>query len=281
MIRPLRRPGAVAALGLLGLIAACGSNAGPDNGIKNDSVPNIAKAVQAALQGTKSVEVSGNGSYSGQNVTFDVKAVVNPLNIDATVGYNGGNAELWLVNNEIYVKADAKLISALASLSGSVTPSQAQLLSDKCLDLGSTQDSSSPVGSAFASVNPGSLSSSLNGPIDTSGFTKSSVKTVNGTEVQSLNVSQNGVTGELDIATHGKPYPVAVNISGMGLTATANFKNWDSVAPTSAPTGCVSLQGLSGNGGTPTDNGMPTDNSFSNNGTDMNIFSNVSNGLNY
>lgn len=215
----------VIAIAPLAIVVGCGSSAGE----ASKSPATIATDARAAADAASSVHVKGSISAQGQAVPVDLR--ITATGAVGTGSFGGATVQLIRSGSNIYVrgaqqvfgsflgaraaaKADDHWIEIPASL-----PQLAQLA-----DL---TGKSSLLQTLLTSTKPAA---------------KHGTRVINGVTAVAISGFGSDGSGQLLVATSGKPYPVQLAAAGSTLT----FSDWNSPVTVSAPTDVVPLTALTG-----------------------------------
>jgi hypothetical protein len=176
-------------------VAACGSSGSSGNGVASKSPAQILTAVAKAVDGVKSVHVSGSTDTNGTPVTLDLSLRAGSGG-KGTMAENGLSFQLVVVGGKVYLYGSEAFWRHVANANA------AALFKGKWLV--------APASGQFAQIVPLTNVSQLfkqllasHGPLR-----KSGTSTVNGTKVVGLRDKSNGAT--LYVAANGPPYPIEI-----------------------------------------------------------------------
>jgi hypothetical protein len=190
---------------LAGVISACGGSSGSsgssDNGVASKSPDAILSDAKAAINGVKSVHVSGSVVSAGSPITLDLD-LLSGQGGKGQMSESGLSFQLIEVGKSVYINASPAFWQHFA---GSAA---AQLFQGKWLKA----PSSTPGFASLASLTNVSvlLNTLLSGKHGTLARGQSTV--VDGQKVVAVNDTTQG--GTLYVATTGKPYPVEILKTG-------------------------------------------------------------------
>jgi hypothetical protein len=226
-IRPLTL--SVSAVLAAGAISACGGSSGSSsNGVASKSPDGIVTAATQAIQGVKSVHVSGSITSSGTPITLDLYLVAGK-GARGTMSSRGLAFQLVSVGQSVYINGGANFWRSFGGAAA------AQKLAGKWLK--------TPATGSFASV--GSLtnvqtlfSKVLSGH---GSLSKGDTSTLNGQKVVGVRDTSKG--GTLFVATTGTPYPVEIRKAGTEAGQVV-FDQFNQPFSLSAPASSIDISSL-------------------------------------
>lgn len=196
-------------------LAGCGSSQ-PGSKTAAQLIPEIVAAAESAT----SAHISGSGTYGSQNLVIDVS--FSGGSAAGSVGNNGQSFYFLSLNGKTYIKLDPtflKMANAPASACAKVCGKYVQIPAAEATQITGSLSLHKLLTQAFDNKNTKDA--------EQSGCVFAPA-TVNGQHV--LQCSQGGYT--LDVAAHGKPYPVYLTgPNGEQLS----FSNWNSVTLPAPP----------------------------------------------
>jgi hypothetical protein len=218
---------AVCALFVISAISACGGSS--DNGVASKSADGILTGSQGAIDGVKSVHVSGSLVSQGSPLTLDLDLVAGKGG-RGQMSENGLSFQLIDVGQVVYINGSPAFWRHFGGAAA------AQLFQGKWLK--------APAGSSnFASLTAlTNVHELLTALLSNHGqLTKGATSTVNGQKVVAVHDTNQG--GTLYVATTGKPYPVEVLKTGAqgGHIALDRFNQSVSLA---APANAIDISQL-------------------------------------
>jgi hypothetical protein len=228
---------ATAAVVLAVGVSACGSSgsgSSADNGIAGKSPAAIVKAATAAVNGTKSVHISGSLMSSGMPITLDL-SLVSGTGATGSMTEGGLSFQLIALKGFVYIKGSPGFWKHFGGAAA------AKLFQGKWLKASS---SSSDFASLGELTDLHALFKQLLGSTGTLSTGKTS--TVDGQKVVAVNDTTKG--GTLYVATTGKPYPVEIVKTGAN-GGHVTFDQYNASVTLAAPSGSISLSQLTKLGG--------------------------------
>jgi hypothetical protein len=222
---------------LLPAAVACGSSSGgssspaaaADNGESAKAPDQILSDVTNAVQGAKSVHLSGTVNSDSSDIGFDV--TVGSAAAKGTLTVSGNEIKLVRVGDAAYFSGSDDFYRMVGGSDAAV-----DLLRGRWLKVPSS-DSRFQSFSEF--TDKAKLFSSM---LDASGtVSKAGVRTYNGQKVIVLHDS--GGDGDLYVAASGKPYPVAIVSTG-AKHAAITFSGWNAPVDVTAPDDAIDLSQL-------------------------------------
>lgn len=217
-------------------IAACGgssntSSAPADNGVAAKTPAQIITAADKAINGLKSVHVSGSIVSSGEPITLDLDLVSGKGGV-GNMSLQGLGFRLIVVNNFVYINASSGFWKKFGNAAA------AALLQGKWLKAPATSGS---FGSLAGLLNLHNLLSAMLASHGT--LTKAATTTVEGHKVIGVTDTTNG--GVLYVATTGEPYPIELSKSGSsgGHVLFGRFNETVALVPPAASVDYTKLTG--------------------------------------
>jgi hypothetical protein len=192
----MKRPVAVGALLATLVLSACGGAS--SNGVASKSPQQILAAVQSAIQGVKTVHVSGSIVSSGVPVSLDMH-LVNGKGGEGQISVTGLSANVIATGGTVYINGSPNFWRHFGGAAA------AQLFQGKWLK--------APESGSFGSFAKLTDLTSLFAQITTTRgtLTKGATTTINGQgAIPITDASQ----GTLYVATTGQPYPLVISKSG-------------------------------------------------------------------
>jgi hypothetical protein len=213
------------------VLAACGSSSPSGNGVASKSASDILTASTNAIQGAKSVHVSGSLTSGGETITLDLN-ILSGVGAKGSMSQNGLSFQLIAVGKYIYINGSPSFWKHFGGAAA------AQLFQGKWLK--------APSGSGdFASLSSLTNLHQLAGALLTGHgkLSKGSTSTVNGQKVIALTGSSE--SGNLYVATTGKPYPIEIS-KGAGSAQHVDFDRYNAAVSLKAPSGPIDISQLQG-----------------------------------
>jgi hypothetical protein len=215
---------AVAALVVAAGVSGCGGSS--ENGVASKSPEAIVAASSEALQGVKSVHVSGN-TESGSTPTQLNLSLVSGKGGRGEMSQNGLGFQIVAIGPSVYIKGSDAFWQHFGG------EAAAQLFRGKWLKA----PASGKLGSFASLTNLHALFTKLLSNHGT--LVKGKVTTVNGQKVIAINDTTKG--GTLYVATTGKPYPVEVVKKGGTESGSVAFDRFNESVPLSAPANSIDI----------------------------------------
>jgi hypothetical protein len=218
---------ATCAVLLAGLVSACGGGSS-DNGVASKSPSDILSAAMTAVNGAKSVHVSGSGVDGGSPVALDLD-LASGKGARGNISQGNLSFQLIEVGKLIYLKGTPQFWRQLGGAAA------VQLLQGKWFETPANSGS-------FASLGQLTDMRRLFSSLSSHGtLVKGKTSTVNGQKVIALRDSTKG--GTLYVATTGKPYPVEIVKTGT-QGGRFVFDRYDQPIKLAAPANAINLQQL-------------------------------------
>jgi hypothetical protein len=218
----------ISALLTAGALAACGGSS--DNGVAAKSPDGILNAAAQAIDGARSVHISGSVVSNGTPITLDLHLVAGK-GATGSMSSDGRSFKLVSIGNEVYIQGSQ---SFWQSLGGATA---AQLLDGKWLKTSAT--------GSFATI--GQLTSMrelFNQVLSGHGtLAKGQKTTVDGQQVVAVNDTTRG--GTLFVATTGTPYPIEIRKVG-GESGQVVFDQYNQSVTLTAPANAIDASKLQG-----------------------------------
>lgn len=212
----------VLACGLAGSAAialtACGGSASGPAAHAHRDAATLVSEMKAAVGGAKSVHMAGRLSHGGRSVAVNL-GVFRTGALTGTITQGGVRLELIGAQGKVYVKATPAFLRELRA-----SAAVCAIICGKYVQMSGLQ--ASDLAGSLSMMN---LTRSLTGGLPR--FTRSGTTTVGG---QSAVVLRGADGSTLDVAAHGKPYPLRV-VAPPDRNETVLFSQWDAVATPAAP----------------------------------------------
>jgi hypothetical protein len=214
-----------------GAIASCGSSSQSGNGVAAKSAGDILTSATNAIQGARSVHVSGALSDSGQSIKLDLD-ILSGKGAKGTMSQNGLSFQLIAAGKYVYINGSPDFWKKFGG-AGAATVFQGKWLK-------------APANSSdFASLSSLTDLHSLAQALLTGhgSLSKGSTTTVNGQKV--VAVTDSSKSSKLYVATTGKPYPI--EIAKTGSTAQhVDFDHYNASVALRPPARSVDISRLQG-----------------------------------
>jgi len=230
--RPMRSPRIAAAASaaiLLAVVAsACGGSGSSDNGVASKSANGIVTSAVTAIDGVKSVHVSGSTTNGGAAINLNLD-LVNGKGGRGSMSENGLGFQIVSVGNTVYINGSNSFWSHFGGNAA------VQLFHGKWLKAPATGN----FGSFADLTNLRRLFSALLSTHGTLG--KGSAATINGRKA--IGVIDKTKGGTLYVATTGKAYPLEISKGGSG-GGKIDFTKFNESVPLSAPANAIDISQL-------------------------------------
>lgn len=198
-------------------VAACGSSGHPAAADTRSSATLISQ-MKTAVSSATSMHMAGQFSEHGRAAALDL-GVLRAGGLAGTITQNGVSLQLIGAQGKVYVKATPRFLRELRESKAVCT-----LMCGKYVQM------TGPEGSQLAGgLSMTSLTRTLVGGLPK--FSRAGTTTVGGQPAIVLHGADGSV---LDVAAHGKPYPLRV-VAPASRAETVVFSRWDAVAPPAAP----------------------------------------------
>jgi hypothetical protein len=211
---------AVAVVGLAG----CGGSS--DNGIASRNASEILAAAKAAAQSATAVHVEAHNAQGP--LTLTVKLELTSNGGHAHITGLGLDFEVIRIHNTVYVKGNPILYQRLGGPAAHAPPGtwvKAPANSGPLAQYAAFTDLPGEVGRLLSSANP---------------VTKGAIVVANGQKTIVLKQTGRLYTGQIRIATTGKPYPIEITKTGRE-TGRTTFSNWNQPVSLSVPSKTISI----------------------------------------
>jgi hypothetical protein len=222
---------AAAAVLAAGAIAACGSSGSSGNGVADKSANDILSSSTTAIQGAKSVHVSGSLNDGGQSIKLDLN-ILSGKGAKGTMTQNGLSFQLIAAGKYVYINGSPSFWKHFGGTAA------ATLFQGKWLK--------APANSGnFASLSSLTNLHSLAQALLTGhgSLTKGSTSTVNGQKV--IAVTDSSKSSKLYVATTGKPYPVEIAKTG-SASQHVDFDQYNASVALTPPAKSIDISQLQG-----------------------------------
>ncbi len=220
---------AACAFAVAGVVSACGGSS--DNGVAAKGAGAIVSASGAAMNGVKSVHISGSLRSAGMPITLDLDLVAG-RGATGSMSENGLSFRLVAIGNVVYINGSDAF---WAHFGGTAAP---QLFKGKWLKASATGSDFSSLGSL---TNLHLLVTKL--LVSHGKLAKGGTSTVDGQKVVAVNDVTGG--GTLYVATTGKPYPIELLKTGT-QGGHITFDRFNESVSLSAPANAIDLSQLKG-----------------------------------
>ncbi|HZU40616.1 MAG TPA: hypothetical protein VE992_06175 [Solirubrobacteraceae bacterium] len=215
----------IAAVALAALLAACGGSGSSSNGVASKSPDQIVSASRSAIQGAKSVHVSGSLVASGQPLSLNLD-ILSGQGAKGQVSEAGLSFQLIATSNAVYIKGSRAFLQRFGGAAA------VQLFQNRWL-----KGSSSGQLSSFAQFT--NLPAFFNKTLASHGkLVKIGTTTVDGQKVVGVRDTTQG--GTLYVATTGPAYPVEITKSG-AAGGHITFDHYNESVSLTAPKGAVDI----------------------------------------
>ena len=213
-------------------MAACGSSSPSGNGVSSKSANDILTSATKAIQGAKSVHVSGALSDSGQSIKLDLN-ILSGKGAKGSMSQNGLSFQLVAAGRYVYINGSPNFWKKFGG-SAAATLFQGKWLKAPA--------NSSNFASLSSLTNLQSLAKALLTGHGT--LSKGSTSTVNGQKV--IAVTDSSKSSQLYVATTGKPYPI--KIAKTGSTAQhVDFDHYNAAVALTPPAKSIDISQLQNN----------------------------------
>jgi hypothetical protein len=214
-----------------GAIAACGSSSPSGNGVAAKSPSAILSSATTAIQGAKSVHVSGALSDGGQSIKLDLN-ILSGQGAKGSMSQNGLSFQLIASGKYVYINGSPAFWKKFGGVAA------ATLFQGKWLK---APANSSSFASLSSLTNLHSLAQALLTGHGT--LSKGSTTTVNGQKV--IAVTDSTKSSKLYVATTGKPYPIEIAKTGSG-SQHVDFDNYNAPVSLTPPAKSIDISQLQG-----------------------------------
>lgn len=217
---------ALCTLLLAGTVAACGSAS--DNGVASKPPNAILASARQAINGARSVHVSGTVSSNGTPINLDLHLVTGKGG-EGQMATSGLSFQLVSLDNSVYIKGTPAFWRHFGGAAA------ATLFAGKWLKAPASGDFAS-----FAALT--NLPQLFSSALGTHGsLTKGKSTTAHGRSVVPLKDAAQG--GTLYVATTGTPYPIEIAKPG-AAGGRINFDQFNQSVPLTAPTDAIDITQL-------------------------------------
>jgi hypothetical protein len=214
-----------------GAIAACGSSSPSGNGVAAKSPNDILTSATTAIQGAKSVHVTGALSDGGQSIKLDLH-ILSGQGAKGSMAQNGLSFQLIASGKYVYINGSPAFWKKFGGAAA------ATLFQGKWLK---APANSSNFASLTSLTNLHSLAQAL--LTGHGSLSKGSTTTVNGQKV--IAVTDSSKSSKLYVATTGKPYPIEIAKTGSGAQH-VDFDNYDAPVSLTPPAKSIDISQLQG-----------------------------------
>lgn len=214
-----------------GAIAACGSSSPSGNGVAAKSPSAILSSATTAIQGAKSVHVSGALSDGGQSIKLDLN-ILSGQGAKGSMSQNGLSFQLIASGKYVYINGSPAFWKKFGGIAA------ATLFQGKWLK---APANSSSFASLSSLTNLHSLAQALLTGHGT--LSKGSTTTVNGQKV--IAVTDSTKSSKLYVATTGKPYPIEIAKTGSAAQH-VDFDNYNAPVSLTPPAKSIDISQLQG-----------------------------------
>ena len=214
-----------------GAIAACGSSSPSGNGVAAKSPSAILSSATTAIQGAKSVHVSGALSDGGQSIKLDLN-ILSGQGAKGSMSQNGLSFQLIASGKYVYINGSPAFWKKFGGVAA------ATLFQGKWLK---APANSSSFASLSSLTNLHSLAQALLTGRGT--LSKGSTTTVNGQKV--IAVTDSSKSSKLYVATTGKPYPIEIAKTGSAAQH-VDFDNYNAPVSLTPPAKSIDISQLQG-----------------------------------
>jgi hypothetical protein len=216
--------GSLIASGLAGAVAIALAACGPSTStgaapVQHRSTSQLVTQMKAAVRDAASMHMSGQVTAPGHPTGLDLD-LLRGGDLAGTITQNGVPLHLIGADGKVYVKATPAFLRQVHAASAACS-----LICGKYVQLTSAEGSS-----LSGSLSMANLTSSLTNGLPRH-LTQVGTTTVNGQQAVVLHGSDGST---LDVAAHGRPYPLRV-IAPPGHHETVQFTRWNAIATPSAP----------------------------------------------
>jgi hypothetical protein len=222
---------ACAAVVAAGAIAACGSSSPSGNGVAAKSPSDILSSATNAIQGAKSVHVSGALSDGGQSIKLDLN-ILSGQGAKGSMSQNGLSFQLIASGKYVYINGSPAFWKKFGGAAA------ATLFQGKWLKAPANSSSFSSLSSL---TNLHSLAQAL--LTGHGALSKGSTTTINGHQV--IAVTDSSKSSKLYVATTGKPYPIEIAKTGSSAQH-VDFDNYDAPVSLTPPAKSIDISQLQG-----------------------------------
>jgi hypothetical protein len=214
-----------------GAVAACGSSSPSGNGVASKSASDILKSSTSAIQGAKSVHVSGSLNDAGQSIKLDLN-ILSGKGAKGTMTQSGLSFQLISNGKYVYINGSPNFWKHFGGAAA------ATLFQGKWLKAPANT-------SSFASLSSLTNLHSLAQALLTGhgSLTKGSTSTVNGQKV--IAVTDSSKSSQLYVATTGKPYPVEIAKTGSAAQH-VDFDHYNASVALTPPAKSIDISQLQG-----------------------------------
>jgi hypothetical protein len=214
-----------------GAIAACGSSSPSGNGVAAKSPSAILSSATTAIQGAKSVHVSGALSDGGQSIKLDLN-ILSGQGAKGSMSQNGLSFQLIASGKYVYINGSPAFWKKFGGVAA------ATLFQGKWLKAPANTSSFASLSSL---TNLHSLAQALLTGHGT--LSKGSTTTVNGQKV--IAVTDSSKSSKLYVATTGKPYPIEIAKTGSAAQH-VDFDNYNAPVSLTPPAKSIDISQLQG-----------------------------------
>jgi hypothetical protein len=214
-----------------GAIAACGSSSPSGNGVAAKSPSDILTSATNAIQGAKSVHVTGALSDGGQSIKLDLN-ILSGQGAKGSMSQNGLSFQLIASGKYVYINGSPAFWKKFGGAAA------ATLFQGKWLK---APANSSNFASLTSLTNLHSLAQAL--LTGHGSLSKGSTTTVNGQKV--ISVTDSSKSSKLYVATTGKPYPIEIAKTGSGAQH-VDFDNYNAAVSLTPPAKSIDISQLQG-----------------------------------
>jgi hypothetical protein len=213
------------------VIAACGSSSPSGNGVASKPATDILTSATNAIQGAKSVHVSGALSSGGQSIKLDLN-ILSGQGAKGSMSQNGLSFQLIAAGKYVYINGSPNFWKKFGGTAA------ATLFQGKWLK---APANSSNFASLSSLTDLHSLAQALLTGHGT--LSKGSASTVNGQKV--IAVTDSSKSSQLYVATTGKPYPIEIAKTGAAAQH-VDFDHYNATVTLTPPAKSIDISQLQG-----------------------------------
>jgi hypothetical protein len=214
-----------------GAVAACGSSSPSGNGVASKSASDILSSATTAIQGAKSVHVSGALNDAGQSIKLDLN-ILSGKGAKGSMSQNGLSFQLIAAGKYVYINGSPEFWKKFGGTAA------ATLFQGKWLK---APANSSSFASLSSLTNLHSLAQAL--LTGHGSLSKGSTSTVNGHKV--IAVTDSSKSSQLYVATTGKPYPIEIAKTGSAAQH-VDFDHYNAAVALTPPAQSIDISQLQG-----------------------------------
>ena len=213
------------------VVAACGSSSPSGNGVASKSANDILTTATNAIQGAKSVHVSGALNDSGQSIKLDLN-ILSGKGAKGSMSQNGLSFQLIAAGKYVYINGSPNFWKKFGG-SAAATLFQGKWLKAPA--------NSRNFASLSSLTNLQSLAKALLTGHGT--LSKGSTSTVNGQKV--IAITDSSKSSQLYVATTGKPYPIEIAKTGSAAQH-VDFDHYNAAVALTPPAKSIDISQLQG-----------------------------------